>query len=165
MIKLYFKKLLFTLLFILGFPILSGICVFFWHLLFRNMFLESIRTTVCLILGLILALGFVYLFRYERLSYKRAYIDSFPSDKFSFVKDFISTFKSKDNIVHTIAYLSYDFVQTVRGAVSSDSPFFRAVIVTLILVSVRGLIFAVFNTLIWCLVHKKWMRFLKWRNT
>ena len=163
MIKLYFKKLFFTLLFIFGFPILAALCAFVWHLIFRYMFPESVSTTVNTILGLILTLGLVYLYRYERSSYKRAYIDSFTSDNFSFVKDFICTFKSKDNIVHTLAYLSFDLVQTVRGAISSDSPVFRAVIITLLLVSVRGLIFAVLNTLMWCLVHKKWMRFLKWK--
>ena len=164
MIKLYFKKLLFTLLFIFVFPVFGGVCAFVWHLIFRYMFPESVSTTANAILGLLLELVVVYLYRCERSPYKRTYIDSFTADHFSFVKDFISTFKSKDNIVHTLAYLSYDLVQTVRGAISSDSPFFRAVIITVILVSVRSLLFAVLNTLIWALVHKKWMRFLNWKN-
>lgn len=165
MFKLYLKKLSFTLLVISIFPLLAGVCFFFWYLVFRHMFPVAVSRAVNMILGMIFTLGLVYLYRYEHSSYKKAYIDSFNSDNFSFVKDFISTFKSKDNIVHTLAYQSFDLVQTVRGAISSDSPFFRAVIITLILVSVRGLIFAVFNTLIWCLVHKKWMRFLKWKNS
>ena len=165
MVKLYFKKLFFTLLFIFGVPVLGGVCVFFWHLIFRNFFSESVRDIACIILGYLLGVIVLFKFRYERSSYKRPYIDSFASDNFSFVKDFINTFKSKDNIVHTIAYLSFDLVQTVRGAISSDSPFFRAVIITMILVSGRSLIFAVLNTVIWSLVHKKWMRFLKWKNS
>ena len=165
MVKLYFKKLLFTLLFIFGVPILCGVWVFLWHLIFRNLFPELVRDIACIILGYLLGVILLFKFRCERSPYKRAYIDSFTSENFSFMKDFIGTFKSKDNIVHTLAYLSYDLVQTVRGAISSDSPFLRAVIITLILVSIRCLIFAVLNTLIWSLVHKKWMRFLKWRNT
>ena len=165
MVKLYFKKLLFTILFVVIFALLSGICVFFWHLIFRNLFPESVRDIACIILGCLLSFKLLFTFRYERSSYKSAYVDSFTGDTFSFVKDFKNTFKSKDNIVHTLAYLPFDLVQTVRGAISSDSPFFRAVIITVILVSVRCLIFAVLNTLIWCLVHKKWMRFLRMRNS
>ena len=165
MVKLYFKKLLFTILFAVSFLLLCGICVFVWHLIFRYMFPESVSTAANAILGLIFELVLVYLYRCERSPYKRTYIDSFAADHFFFVKDFVSTFKSKDNIVHTLAYLTYDLVQTVRGAISSDSPFFRAVIITVLLVAVRSLLFAVMNTLIWSLVHKKWMRFLKWKNS
>lgn len=165
MIKLYFKKLLFTILFVVIFALLSGICVFFWHLIFRNLFPELVRDIACIILGCLLDFKLLFTFRDERSSYKSAYVDSFTGDTFSFLKDFKNTFKSNDNIVHTLAYLSFDLVQTVRGAISSDSPFFRAVIITLILVSVRGLIFATLNTLVWCLVHKKWMRFLRMRNS
>ena len=165
MVKLYLKKLFFTLLFIFAFPIFGAVCAFVWHLIFRYMFPESVSTAANAILGLIFELVLVYLYRCERSPYKRTYIDSFAADHFFFVKDFVSTFKSKDNIVHTLAYLTYDLVQTVRGAISSDSPFFRAVIITVLLVAVRSLLFAVMNTLIWSLVHKKWMRFLKWKNS
>lgn len=165
MVKLYLKKLFFTLLFIFGVPVLCGVWVFFWHLLFRNLFPELVRDIACIILGYLLGMILVFKFRDERSPYKRPYIDSFALDRFFFVKDFVSTFKSKDNIVHTLAYLTYDLVQTVRGAISSDSPFFRAVIITVLLVAVRSLLFAVLNTLIWSLVHKKWMRFLKWKNS
>ena len=165
MIKLYFKKLFFTLLFIFGSPILAGVFSFAWHLIFRNLFPELVRDITCIILGYLLSIILLFMFRCECSSYKRVYIDSFPSDTFSFFKDFVDTFKSKDNLVHTLAYLTFDLFQTVRGAIASDSPFLRAIIITLILVSVRGLIFAVFNTLMWSLVHRKWMRFLKWRTS
>lgn len=165
MFKLYFKKLFFTLLLIFGlFPILSAVCVFVWHLLFRYMFPEAVRDAVCYILGGLLSLYVAYLFRVGRAKRRTEYVNAFPADTFSFCKDFASTFKSGENLVHTLAYLTYDLFQTIGGAIDSDSPFLRAVIITVILVAIRSLLFSAINTLLWSLVHRKWMRFLHWRN-
>ena len=161
MVKLYFKKLLFTILFVASFLLLCGICVCFWHLIFRNLFPELVRNIVCLILGCLLSFKLLFMFRDEYSSSKRAYIDSFDGDTFSFVKDFKNTFKSKDNLVHTSVFLTIDLIYSVSIAISVSSPFLRFIIVTVIYLLRDGLIFVTLNTLVWCLVHKKWMRFLK----
>ncbi|MBQ5608087.1 MAG: hypothetical protein IIU86_03580 [Oscillospiraceae bacterium] len=159
MVKLYFKKLLFTLLFIFEFPILSGVCMFFWHLIFRYMFPESVGSTVCIILGALLALILVYLYRCERSSIKTDYISSFSSDTFSFIEDFKSTFKSKENIVHTSAFLTIELIVNLAAAISTNTPFLPLVIGNILLLFVGGLIFSILNTLLWCLVHKRWVRY------
>ena len=164
MIKLYFRKLLFTTLFAAICLLLGSICVFVWHLIFRNLFPELVRDITCLILGCLLGFKVLFTFRYEHSPYKRAYVDSFTEDTFSFVKDFKNTFKSKDNIVHTLAFFTIDLIYSVSMAISVNSPFLRFIIVTVIYLLRDGLIFVTLNTLVWCLVHKKWMRFLKWKN-
>ena len=163
MTKLYFKKLLFTILGIAIFSLLGGICVFLWHLILRNLFSELVRDIACLILGCLLGFKVLFMFRDEHSSSKRAYIDSFTGDTFSFVKDFKDTFKSKDNLIHTLAFLTIDLIYSVAMAISVNSPFLRFIIVTVIYLLRDGLIFVILNTLVWCLVHKKWMRFLKWK--
>ncbi len=163
MIKLYFKKLFFTLLFLGGFYILGAIFAFFWHLIFRNLFSESVSTVACFALGSILNFKLAYMARYELSSYKMEYINAFTSDAFLFVKDYKNTFKSKENIIHTSAFLTIELIFNLATAISTSTPFLRLVIVTILLLFVEGLIFSTLNTLIWCLVHKKWMRFLKWK--
>ena len=165
MVKLYLKKLFFTLLFIFAFPIFGAVCAFVWHLIFRYMLPELVRNIACLILGCLLSFKLLFTFRYEYSAYKRTYIDSFTGDAFSFVKDFKNTFKSKDNLVHTSVFLTIDLIYSVSIAISVNSPFLRFIIVTVIYLLHDGLIFATLNTFVWCLVHKKWMRFLKWRTS
>lgn len=165
MVKLYFKQLLFTILFAVIFVLSGGICVFFWHLIFRNLIPESARDIVCLVLGGLLSFKLLFTFRCKHSPYKRAYIDSFDGDTFSLVKDFKNTFKSKDTLIHILAFLTIDLIYSVSMAISVNSPFLRFIIVTVIYLLRDGLIFAILNTLVWCLVHKKWMRFLKLRNT
>ena len=126
---------------------------------------ELVRNIACLILGCLLSFKVLFMFRDEYSSSKRAYIDSFTGDTFSFVKDFKNTFKSKDNIVHVLAFLTIDLIYSVAMAISVNSPFLRFIIVTVIYLLRDGLIFVTLNTLVWCLVHKKWMRFLKLRNS
>ena len=165
MVKLYFKQLLFTFLFVVLFALLGAICVFLWHLIFRNMIPESARDIVCAILGGLISFKLLFTFRCENSPIKSAYVNSFTEDTFSFVKDFKNTFISKDNLVHLLAFITLDLIYSVATAISANTTFLRFTVVTVIYLFRDCLIFVILNTLVWCLVHKKWMRFLKWRNT
>ena len=165
MVKLYFKQLLFTILIVVIFALSGGICVFFWHLIFRNLIPESARDIVCAILGGLLSFKLLFTFRCEHSPSKSAYVNSFTEDTFSFVKDFKKTLISKDNLVHLLAFITLDLIYSVAMAISVNTTFLRFIIVTVIYLLRDGLVFVTLNTLVWCLVHKKWMRFLKWRNS
>ena len=165
MVKLYFKQLLFTLLLVVIFALSGAICVFLWHLIFRNLIPESARDIVCAILGGLISCKLLFTFRCENSPIKSAYVNSFTEDTFSFVKDFKNTFISKDNLVHLLAFITLDLIYSVAMATSVNTTFVRFIIVTMIYLLRDCLIFAILNTLVWCLVHKKWMRFLELRNT
>ena len=165
MIKLYFKQLLFTFLIIAIFALSGSICAFLWHLIFRNLIPDSIRDFACVILGGLLSFKLLFTFRCEHSPSKSAYVNSFAEDTFSFVKDFKKTLISKDNLVHLIAFITLDLIYSVAMAISVNTKFLRFIIVTVIYLLRDCLIFTMLNTLVWCLVHKKWMRFLKWRKS
>ena len=165
MVKLYFKQLLFTLLLVVIFALSGAICVFLWHLIFRNLIPESARDIVCAILGGLISFKLLFTFRCKNSPIKSAYVNSFTEDTFSFVKDFKNTFISKDNLVHLLAFITLDLIYSVAMAISVNTTFVRFIIVTMIYLLRDCLIFAILNTLVWCLVHKKWMRFLELRNT
>ena len=82
----------------------------------------------------------------------------------TFLKDFAITIKSRENTVHTLAYITLDLLRTIRIGILSEAGFWRVIIVTTVLVVIRSFIFTIVNTLIWCAVHKRWSNYQKYAD-
>ncbi len=149
MIKLYLKKLLFTIGFFITYFLFIFIIAFVWLLVFGNTFSELTGTLIYATLALVLNFTVVCVMRYERLSHKTETIINL-----SFFKILFSIFKSKDNIVHTVAFISLLLPFFVTIAKNENTPFIPLVIGTVILLFVCGLIFMTVNALLWSIVHK-----------
>ena len=97
MIKLYFKKILVTLGFIANYFLLVFILAFVWNLFLRDTFSELVNTLIHAILALILNFVFVCSMRYKSLHRKSDALNQ---------HSFFSIIKLRDNIVHTLAFIS-----------------------------------------------------------
>ena len=153
--KLYFKKLLQTLLFIAALIILTAliftlsITVLFW--------LKPQALTIvylCLVLSAGLLIYAVLLKRYENQHLRSSYLDVQATEDYSFIKDFLATIKSEENVVHTLAFLLIIFANGVRIATTTSRPIAGLSLQIIILL----ITFTIVNTLIWCFVHRRWIR-------
>ena len=149
MIKLYFKKILFTLGFITNYFLLVAILAFTSHLIFRDAFSELVNTIIHAILALVLNFVIVCVIRYKSLHYNTDRLNNFS---------FFSIIKSRDNIVHTLAFISILLPFFVSIAIVENTPLLPLVIGTIILLFACGLIFITVNTLMWSIICKIFKR-------
>ncbi len=166
MLRLYFKKLPVTLAFLaLYFLVFLTVISFVW-VLFTSVlqaFLDikmhlDIQYSIVLIIGLILELLGVYFLRIENIKYKEVFQEKNTKRTYVFRKDFVSTFISADNLMHTCAYLTFTMPFTVLIGISAETPLWALILGSVIALITNGLFFAVINTLHWCIVHKRWLK-------
>ncbi|MBR5022186.1 MAG: hypothetical protein IKY18_03165 [Oscillospiraceae bacterium] len=139
--------------------ILTGIFAFFAsRILF---FLKLVDTTLYLIgsvPAIFIMLYVAYLARWENKASKQQYVETTTKCDYSLKRDFIETLKAKENIAHTLAFLTLVFINSVVAARSVSTPLAIFIIKVVILLLIRGLVFHVFNTVVWCFVHRKWQK-------
>jgi len=151
--KLYLRKLLQTLLFFAAFIVLAGLlCTLLIHFLFLCKPHIKIIIYIGLILSAVLLIYAVFLKRWENKALKATYLEAETAKDYFFRKDYLTTLKSKENVVHTLAFLTITFLNCVRIAITADRPLFSL----LLQVAILLFLFTGLNTLVWCFVHKKW---------
>ncbi len=157
MVKLYFKKLLHTILFIIGFFGLLFIEVFVLYLIIG----ERVQTDICRIAVIILAFGIlirlVYSIRRDNYMARYLFIEEYNTNTFSFITDFKKTLTSIDNLMHALAVITVVFLVNAPIAISVGTPFLGFVIVMPILLVATGLLFSMINALVWYIIHTRWM--------
>ena len=150
--KLYFKKLLDTLLFLIAFVALACLLC---ALLIHFAFWFKLRAMTLVYIGVFMSAAIssyaVFLKRWENKPRKAAYLESKTEKDYSFNKDFLATLKSKENTVHALAFLSIAFINGIRIIITD-----KAINGLLLQILMLSLLFVVLNTLIWCFVHRKW---------
>lgn len=157
--KLYLKRALSTFIFLNALIILTGIFTLFTQQIF---FFVELPTETLYLIGsvpaLLLMLYLAYLVRWENKSFKQLYFDTQIVTEYSFRKDYIATLRARENAIHTLAFLSIVLVNSIRIATSVHTPFIMFVLKVVILLLVRGTAFSALNTLVWCFVHKEWLK-------
>ncbi len=148
MIKLYFKKILVTLGFIANYFLLVFILTFVWNLVLRNTFSELVNILILAILTLVLNFVFVCIMRYKSLHHKTDALNN---------HSFFSIIKSRDNIVHTLAFISILLPFFVSIAIVENTPLLPLVVGIMLLLFACGLIFLAVNALMWSIVYKLFM--------
>ncbi len=148
MIKLYFKKILVTLGFIANYFLLVFILAFVWNLVLRNTFSELVNTLILAILALVLNFVFVCIMRYKSLLHKTVALNN---------HSFFSIIKSRDNIIHILAFISILLPFFVSIAIVENTPLLPLVVGTMLLLLICGLLFMIINALMWSIVFKLFM--------
>jgi len=166
MVKLYLKKLLYTLVFgVLFLIIFMPVIAFVWvHLAsflqssLKISFPQKLNYYLALSIALFLELLGVYFLRIDNPRYKEAYKSQMKDEIYAFRADFITTLKSTENISHTSAFLSLFVPYLLLTAVGKGTPLVSIIFRTLMAMIVAGALFALINTLHWCIVHRGWKR-------
>lgn len=164
MLKHYFKKLLNTFLFLIACYTYIATAEYAWYYI-GTLLQESLSMTfpraVNLAMGILLAgsltVVMVYFMRHESVAYKSEYKKAHAEGVVSFQKDFVCTFTSADNVIHTAAFLTLLLPILIFLSTSVNTPVVLRIVGILLLLAVGGAVFAVVNTLMWCFVHKKWL--------
>ncbi|MBQ7329163.1 MAG: hypothetical protein IJX01_04575 [Oscillospiraceae bacterium] len=164
MLKLYFKKFFLTILFFVGFLLIGAAAAFLWVLVLRNLFSEQIRFYACIILAGIIILKLVYDTRRDSNPYKREFLNSTDAISIPFWKDFWATLRSKENLIHTLAFTTLNFFFSLPIGIRASSSLWTLIIGMIILLVHQGLMFTAGNTLLWCVVHRRWLRYRQYAN-
>lgn len=158
MIKLYFKKLLSTALYTIGF---FGIILFE---LFFMMFIPPKwrETIICYIVVILIALysllRVIYAGRLDKIEIRKLFVREMRKTTFSFGADLKRTVTSKDNLMQMLAFMTVVFLFDAPIAINAGVPFYGYVIGMIPLLAVTGVLFSVFNALLWYVVHRRWMK-------
>ena len=164
----YFKKLLSSLFFIVIFFLFVMAVAYIWahiSMACKNnlglVFGKSFNYCIIVILTLLIELLAVYCIRIDNLKCKEAYENTHTAESYAFKADFMETLKSKDHILHTAAFNSLMlplFLLIGLGTTATTGP----LIVSAVALTICSIaLFAVISTLLWCIVHKKWLHFQK----
>ena len=156
MMKLYLKKLLMTALFVLGYIVLLFILAFFTFLLLKSLIPETVLIIILPLLALFLMLRGVYRNRSDSRPYKQAFLECAVQEPIPFRKDFWAVLKSRENICHTAAFLTLDFLFALPIGIANSSNVWIFLIGMVLLLTSQGAVFTLINTLIWSLVHRRW---------
>lgn len=165
--KLYLKKLWKTLLFAVGYFFTVGCCGFFLYLLvlsilpLQKLVSEDTLTIILAIIALVIMLVVLYRARCNNKPCKREYLEGIEYKPLPFRKDFWQMLKSRDNITHTLAFLTLDFLFALPIGISASSTVWIFLFGTLLLLITQGTVFTLINTFIWSLVHRRWSEY--WR--
>lgn len=164
MVKLFFKKFFLTVLFFVGFLLIGATAAFLWVLVLRNLFSEQIRFYACIIIAGIIVLKLAYDTRRDSSPYKSAFLNSTDAISIPFWKDFWATLRSKENLIHTLAFITLRFFIALPTGIRASSSLWTLIIGMIVLLVHHGLMFAAGNTLLWCVVHRRWLRYRQYAN-
>lgn len=152
MLRLYLKKLLLTIIFLILFFLFYLVVGFVWvQIASAAGFTIHPNLQICLIVAvsLVIELLAVYFLRIDNPKQKDAFN---VTDAYTFCTDFINILKSAENLSHTFAYVTLValfllYTLTVNALGAS----------TLIAAIISCGLFAVVNALLWAIIHKRWI--------
>ena len=162
MCKRYLKRLWNTFTFALGYIVMLFVIGFLSYLVIfsilplQKIIPEDILSLILAGIALILMLVFLYRTRCSDKPVKREYLEAIQYKPRPFFRDFWQTLKSGDNLIHTLAFLTLDFLVAVPIGISASSTVWIFLVGMLTQLLVEGSIFILMNTFIWALVHRRW---------
>ena len=169
MLKLYLKKLWQTTQFAAGFIFAFVLYSFFFSTFFLSRLplqkitpMQTLRIILA-IFTLLVMLIYVNRLRRNNEAGRKAYTKKLSHPLPTFGKDFWQTLKSQGNIAHTLAFLTLDVPITVYFGISGFSTIGKFLLDMLLLLIIQSAVFALINTYLWCLAHRRWIAY--WQNT
>ncbi|MBR2937555.1 MAG: hypothetical protein IKB80_03555 [Oscillospiraceae bacterium] len=124
---------------------------------FGLIFGKTFNYCTIVILTLLIELVAVYVIRIDNLKIKEAYENTHTKEAYTFQTDFAETLKSKDHILHTAAFNTLMLLLFLLIGMGTKATAIPLVIGAIAMTIVSIILFAVISTLIWCIVHKKWL--------
>ena len=152
MIRLYLKKLLLTFIFLVLYFLFYLVVGFVWMRIasaFEFAVHPNLQFCLIVAISLVIELLAVYFLRIDNPKQKDAFD---TTATLSFRSDFVNTLKSAENLIHTAAYVTFVAVFLLYITLSNN---LRVDTLTAAIVSCG--LFAVLNTLLWTLIHKRWI--------
>ena len=111
MISAFFKKLLSSFLFLFIYSLFAMAVAYIWMRIaaickeqLNLIFGKTFNYSIIAILTLLVELLAVYCIRIDNLNAKKTYLNIHATDVYSFHTDFAETLKTKEHILHTIAF-------------------------------------------------------------
>ena len=168
MSKLYLKKLWQTTQFAAGFIFTLALYSFLFSMFFLSILplqkIVSKKILISVLAAITLVVMLVYIYRQRRddKAGRKAYTKKLNYPLPSFGKDFWQTLKSRENIAHTLAFLTLDIPLTIYIGISGFSTIGKFLPEMLLLLITQGAVFTLINTFLWCLAHRRWIAY--WQN-
>ena len=120
MMRIYLKKLVQTFLFLAGLIVLTAlVCTLLIHLIFWFRPQVNILVFIGLAVSAVTMMYAVFLRRWENKSLRATYLENETVKERSFIKDYIVTFKTKENTLHTLAFTTIAIMNSVRLTITA----------------------------------------------
>lgn len=153
-----------TCLFFIAYCIIVGCIGFIWALFFNGLFSEQFATVFIAILAMVILLIVLYKKRCDSATHKKDYWEMMESGYVTFGKDVLLTLKSKENLCHTLAFMTIVFAFDLPIGIATAPTLWLLITGFVILLITRGIAFTFGNTLMWCLVHRRWQNAKKYAS-
>ena len=153
--KLFLKKLLTTILFFSGLLLIASVLSLLRYVLQLQ---EATVYSTSVIVSTSIMLYLAYKIRSMNKTAKTVYLAKKKSKKHSVETEFYSTLRSKENTIHTIAFLTILCGISVVITVSTQLQAASAIIGTIVILLIGGVLFAPISALLWCLAQKSWRK-------
>ncbi len=156
MFKLYLKKLLWCIIFLMIF-------VFIYFLSFNllytvsNFFKDKNILQQIILFGIPFICSLVFLY-YLRVNNKKFKTEYSSTDEHSFLKDVAFILKSKNFICEILAFNTFGVPFLIWIGTSENAPLISLIIGTLLLILLSSLAFGTIDLLIWLFVCKEWVK-------
>lgn len=155
MFKLYLKKLLWCIIFLMIF-------VFIYFLSFNllytvsNFFKDKNILQQIILFGIPFICSLIFLC-YLRINNKKFKTEYLSTDEHSFLKDIYFILKSKNFICEILAFNTFLIPLFVFIGISENFPLIPFIVGTILLILLSNLPFVIVDLLIWFLICKKWL--------
>ena len=164
MLASYFKKLASSFFFLATyFLFIIGVAYIWVHIAtaLKNYlgltFGKTFNYCMSAVLTLLMELLAVYFIRIDSLKCKELYESTHSVEFYTFKADFTETLKSKDHILHAAAFNALMLPLFLLIGMGTKATTGVVIISAIVLTIVSIMLFAVISTLLWCIVHKKWL--------
>lgn len=162
------KKLLSSFFFIVVYFLFIMAVALVWSLFadacknnFGLVFSKTFNYCMIAILTLLIELLAVYFVRVDNLKRKETYENTHTAEIYNFKADFLETLKSKDHIVHTTAFNLWMLMLFLLIGMGKKANTGLLILGAIGMTLVSVVLFSVISTLLWCIIHKKWLHFQK----
>ena len=109
------------------------------------------------ILTLLVELLAVYVVRIDNLKVKESYEEVHAPGTYVFKDDFQNTLRSTEHILHTAAFGTLMLPLFLLIGLGTKAGTALLVIAAIAATIVSTVLFAVISSIVWCIVHKKWL--------
>ena len=155
------KNFLSCLLFNIVYAIFLIVVAFVWGLITKAVGINQASNwnfILIFLVTLLIELLAVYFIRIDSRERKEEYEKRYKKGKpVPFEYDFFSTIKSKDNIVHAVIFNLLLVPIILMIGFGNQFPIIHVILGTVILFLIGFFLFSVISTLLWCIVHKRWL--------
>ena len=160
MIGQFFKKLFASLFFHGIYALFLLVVAYVWGLAAKSLSINQDSNwnyVLIFLVTLAIELLAVYFIRIDNKDRKEEYEKKYKKGTIPFGYDFVNTVKSRDNIIHAIAFNFLLMPIFLLIGIGNEFPLTNVILGTSILFLLGFVLFSAISTCLWCIVHKRWL--------